>query len=95
MVAEQTQVHRAHLAANLTQFSQPYQHLLSQYSDTLRSFGESTNGALGMINQMLNQQAAILAYLDVFLVCAIAAFCVVPFAFLFRPSISGGEPAGH
>ncbi|MBN9563808.1 MAG: DHA2 family efflux MFS transporter permease subunit [Alphaproteobacteria bacterium] len=95
MVAEQTQVHRAYLAEHLTPFSQPYQHLLSQYSETLRSLGESANGALGMINQTLNQQAAILAYLDVFLVCAIAAFCVVPFAFLFRPSISGGEPAGH
>jgi len=45
-----------------------------------------------MSNQTLNQHAVILAYLDVFLVCAIAAFCVVPFAFMFRPTYPAASP---
>jgi hypothetical protein len=40
--------------------------------------------AQGLINQTLTTQAAILAYTDVFAYVAIAAFCVVPVALLFK-----------
>jgi hypothetical protein len=40
---------------------------------------------------MLNQQAAVLAYLDVFELCAAIAFLAVPLTFLFRPSKAGGR----
>ena len=41
----------------------------------------------------LNSQASILAYTDVFAICAILAFCVVPVCFLFRGSKAGGGGA--
>jgi DHA2 family multidrug resistance protein len=44
-----------------------------------------------MINGMLNQQAAVLAYMDVFELCAVIAFLAVPVTFLFRPTKAGGR----
>ena len=49
------------------------------------------SAALGMINGMLNQQAAVLAYMDVFELCAVIAFLAVPVTFLFRPTKAGGR----
>jgi DHA2 family multidrug resistance protein len=42
----------------------------------------------------LQTQAAVLAYRDVFIYCAIAAFCVIPFTFIFSPTKSGGGGGG-
>ncbi len=51
---------------------------------------------MGLALTTLNQQAAVLAYRDVFAYCAIAAFCIVPVTFLFeaRTTKSGGG-GGH
>ena len=49
--------------------------------------------AQGIMNQTLNTQASILAYTDVFAICAILAFAVVPVCFLFRGSKAGGGGA--
>jgi DHA2 family multidrug resistance protein len=100
LVAQRIQVRRAYLAVHLTPFDQPYQNLLTRTVHTLQGFGDGAASAhaaaLGLINQALTQQAAILAYTDVFAYCAIAAFCVVPLAFLFKPikRAPGGAPAG-
>ena len=45
--------------------------------------------AMGLINQALNKQAAIMAYSDVFAISAVAAFVIVPLTLLFRPGIAG------
>jgi len=42
-----------------------------------------------LLYQMLNQQAAVLAYADLFRFTAVAAFCVIPLTFLFRRTTSG------
>jgi DHA2 family multidrug resistance protein len=98
MVVNRAQVHQAYLANHLTPLDQPYNQLLAQLTATLRSLGVAPNAlqstANGMIERMLNGQAAMLAYMDVFLICSLAAFCVVPLAFLFRPSKAGGGPPG-
>ena len=51
---------------------------------------------MGLALQTLNQQAAVLAYRDVFAYCAIAAFCIVPITFLFEARTTrGGAGGGH
>ena len=97
LVTERTQAHRSYLADNLSPFTQNYHHLLDQYQRTYQAFGHSTAGAAGKINGLLTSQATILAYIDVFEYCAIAAFCIVPITLLFRPSVSGraAPAAGH
>jgi MFS transporter, DHA2 family, multidrug resistance protein len=96
MVVQKTQAHRTYLAAHLSPFNQNYHDLLGQYQQTYQDFGQAAAGAAGRINLELTSQATILAYIDVFEICAIAAFCIVPLTLLFRPSKSGGgAPAGH
>jgi DHA2 family multidrug resistance protein len=88
LVVQRTQAHQAYLAEHLTPFDQPYNNLLAKNTQTLVDMGHSAASAhaaaQGLINQTLTTQAAILAYTDVFAYVAIAAFCVVPVALLFK-----------
>ena len=100
MVINRSQVHQNFLAAHLSPLDQPYNQMLGQITHSLRGLGVAPNSlqstANGLINQTLNQQAHLLAYMDVFAICALAAFLVVPLTFLFRPSkAGGGAPGGH
>jgi len=57
--------------------------------------GQIAHQAQGLINQTLNSQAALLGYMDVFMYGALAAFCVVPIAFLFKGTKAGGGAPAH
>jgi DHA2 family multidrug resistance protein len=101
MVISRTQVHRAYLSRWLSPLDQPYDQMVQNYEHTLRGLGFAP-GALqqtanGLINQTLTSQAAILAYIDVFTWTAVAAFCMVPLAMLFRGTRPAGRqmPAAH
>ena len=98
-VINRSQVHQSYLTEHLTPLDQPYNQLLAQMTDQLRSMGVAPNSlqstANGLINQTLNLQSHLLAYMDVFAFCAVAAFLVVPLIFLFRPSVAGGGPPAH
>ncbi|MBV9249113.1 MAG: DHA2 family efflux MFS transporter permease subunit [Acetobacteraceae bacterium] len=93
IAANRLETHRTHLVDHLGPLDMPYQTMLSQYVETLRSLGyageAARTAAMGLLNQTLNKQAAILAYMDVFAVSAIAAFVLVPLTLLFRPGIAG------
>lgn len=95
MVNEQSQVHRAHLSEHLSPFDQPYRDLLARTTQTFIDLGQTAaaanHSAMGLINAMLNKQAAVLAYMDVFELCAVIAFLAVPLTFLFRPTRIGGR----
>jgi DHA2 family multidrug resistance protein len=88
MVVARTQAHRAYLSRHLTPLNQNYDQLLAQLEQTLHAHGFApqtlAQTANGLINQMLNGQAAILAYMDIFMWTSAAAFCMVPLALLFR-----------
>ena len=93
LAANRLQTHRAYLATHLGPLDAPYQQLLAQHERVLRAFGYAADpahaAALGLINQTLNKQAAVLAYMDVFAFSAVAAFCIVPLTWLFRPGVAG------
>ena len=93
------QAARANLVHNMTPLNPAYQQTLAQVQSTLESMGRTTaqaqHQALGWMNQMLNGQAAILSYMDIFAVCAVASFLVVPLTFLFKPTKGGGGAAAH
>jgi MFS transporter, DHA2 family, multidrug resistance protein len=97
-VTNRAQVHQSYLTGHLTPLDQPYNQLLGQTTDALRTLGVAPSRlqstANGLINQTLNVQAHLLAYMDVFAFCSVAAFLIVPLIFLFRPSKAGGGPAG-
>jgi DHA2 family multidrug resistance protein len=53
---------------------------------------------MGLIGQMIRTQAALMAYIDVFYVCAIVAALMIPLVLLLvrRVQIQGGRAAtGH
>jgi MFS transporter, DHA2 family, multidrug resistance protein len=90
---QREQVHRAFLANHLTPYDQGYQSLLSQHTQTLRSMGHTAQSAhdmaMGLINHTLDQQSAILSYMDLYAYTAVGAFCLVPLTLLFRAGIAG------
>jgi DHA2 family multidrug resistance protein len=100
MIRQQTQVHSAYLSTHLTPLDRPYDNLLAQIEATLRSEhfpGNLHDIATGLIDKMLNAQAAFLAYIDVFSLAAGIAFSMVPLVFLFRgtrPASAGGGDHG-
>jgi DHA2 family multidrug resistance protein len=97
MITERTQVRRAYLSEHLTPLKQPYDNLLAQVSQAMRNMGtpaaEIHGRAMGYLNQTLTHQANVQAYMDVFAMCALGAFILVPVCFLFRGSVAGGKGA--
>ena len=99
LVTERTQVRTAHLVDNLNPFNQQYNQLVARQAHTMLSQGFSPEAvhqrAVGLVYRTLQTQASVLAYMDVFALCAILAFCVVPLTLLFKTSKIGGAPAAH
>ncbi len=98
-VTERTQVRTAHLVTHLDAFNPNYTQLVQRYQQTLVSMGHAAETtmttATGQVYQMLRTQAQVLAYSDVFMFCAIAAFAVTPVAFLFSGGTAKGGGGGH
>ena len=97
-ITERTQVRQAYLSVHLNTFNPAFNDYLHHTQQALiamgRTVGEASSQAMGLANQTLNLQAAVLAYRDVFAYCAIAAFCIVPLTFLFEARTSKGASAG-
>ncbi len=92
---QRLQVHRAYLAAHLSPLDQGYVDMLNQAVAALRATGrtaaQAQEAAMGLMNHLLTQQAAVLAYVDVFALSAIGAFCAIPLTFLFRNTKAGAH----
>ena len=102
LITSRTQIREAYLSTWMTPLNQPYNTLLQQDRATLLSMGHPASTteqtAIGLIYQTFRQQASVLAYSDVFMICAVAAFAIVPFTFLFsnyRPGAGQKPPAAH
>lgn len=95
MADQRLEVHRSHLVEHMTPFDQPYQALLGRTARAFTDLGQTAasahNSAMGLLNTMVNKQAAVLGYMDVFQLCAVIGFLAVPLTFLFRPSKAGGR----
>jgi DHA2 family multidrug resistance protein len=95
MITSRTQVRMAHLSQYMTSLWQPFNDAVGQIRNALRMAGQDPGLASGIMYSTYVKQATVLAYEDVFAACAIMAFCVVPFTFLFSPVKSGGARGGH
>ena len=102
LITQRTQIREAYLSRWMTPLNQPYNTLLQHDRATLFSMGHANSTtqdtATGLIYQTFHQQASVLAYADVFSICAVAAFAIVPFTFLFsnyKPGAGARGPAAH
>jgi DHA2 family multidrug resistance protein len=89
------------LVENTIPSSPAYQSTLSQITKYFIAHGASaadaSGQAVGMIGQMVRTQASILAYIDVFHVCAIAAALMIPLVLILvrRVHIHAHAAVGH
>jgi DHA2 family multidrug resistance protein len=102
LVTTRTQTREAYLSRWMTPLNQPYNTLVQTDEATLRSMGHAASTvhdtAVGLIYQTFRTQASVLAYIDIFHICAVAAFMIVPLTFLFsnyKPGAGARPAAGH
>jgi DHA2 family multidrug resistance protein len=98
-IVSRTQIHMAYLSEHLSQSDSTFRNTLAQLTAAIKglgnSAGEAAQAALGQTYQLLVAQAGLLAYMDVFLYCALLAFAFVPFTFLFSPIKKAGGAGAH
>ncbi len=98
ILAQQTQVHLAHLAPHMTPLDQGYVTTLQHYLATVRAYGQhpATSGrtAQGLLYKTFQTQASVLAYSDLFTYGGIIAACVIPFTFALTGKVGGRAHAG-
>jgi DHA2 family multidrug resistance protein len=96
-IQERTQVRMAHLVHNMTPLYQPYNDTLRRIEQAIQQAGSAgtdlAQAATGQMYKMFISQATILAYLDIFAVCGLFAWCFIPITFLFSPTRSSGGGA--
>jgi len=99
IISSRTQTHMAYLSAHLSRSDSTFRTTLSQVTHAIQALGTATGNAtqtaLGRVYQTLIAQAGLLAYMDVFLYCALLAFAFIPFTFLFSPVKKAGGAPGH
>ncbi|HXX50682.1 MAG TPA: DHA2 family efflux MFS transporter permease subunit [Xanthobacteraceae bacterium] len=99
---QRTQFHQVRLVENTAPTSPTFQSTVQQLTQYFMSHGASAGDAKGQamryIGQLVQMQATILAYIDVFHVCAIAAAVMIPLVLLLVRRINLSAPAamaGH
>ena len=98
MILRRSQVHQANLSQWASALHQPFNTLVQTYERALLAMGRTASAAhqeaLGRVYQVYQDQAATLAYSDVFLVAGVISFAVAPFCILLSHRKGGGGPAG-
>jgi len=97
-VTQRSQVHQTYLSQWATPLHQPYNALIASYEHTLQAMGRAAGtvhaAAVARAYQSFRLQVIVMAYSDIFLYCAIAAFLVVPLCFLISPKKAAMSAGG-
>ena len=90
LLARNVQVNHAEIGSHLMPALLPFA------GDMNSAFAPASGMALGMVDGMINRQAAMIAYLDNFLVMTIGCLAAIPLLLLVKPaSRSGGIDVAH
>lgn len=84
IVAQRSQFHQSRLGEHISSYNFEASHAIARLIHTLGGGAGATQEALARIYQLVIRQAAMLAYLDVFLFMAVGTLCIIPLA-LFLP----------
>jgi len=92
-VARRSQFHQNILSAHITAYSPGTQQALNQITELMRKqgFDSVTAGqkAYAMLYQMLQQQASLLSFVDVFHIMGVLFLCAIPLILFMRPPEKG------
>jgi DHA2 family multidrug resistance protein len=98
-LARRTQFHQAQLVSHITPYDPQYQHTLQQITRTLTHGGAAAarmgRQAVGVIYNTVQQQATMMAYLDIFYILAWAVLLMIALVFLLRKVKPGQARAAH
>jgi len=89
MVARSIQVNHAEIGATITRLSAPAD------LDRVAAFGNIGPAALSAVDGMVNLQAAMIAYNNVFLAMGLACFAIIPLPFLLKKVDARGGVASE
>ena len=99
IVQDRSQIRQAHLTDHTSLLDPGYVFTMKQVEQALLSQGHAAattaQGATNWLYQQLHEQAAVLAYSDVFMVTAILSFLIVPLCLLASSKSGGGGPPAH
>jgi MFS transporter, DHA2 family, multidrug resistance protein len=99
MLARRQQVHQNFLTANIHSGSVVYQSRVDNLANRLSDLGSdivtAKQQALGFFSQLMQQQAAVLAYIDVIWVFIGVSFVAAPIVFLAKRNKPGQASMGH
>jgi DHA2 family multidrug resistance protein len=101
VLTQRTQFHQARLVENTIPSSPAFQSTLQQMTHYFTLKGASPSAAhgqaMGFLGQLVETQATIMAYIDVFQLCAIVAAIMIPIVLIMvrRVQIGRGAMAGH
>jgi DHA2 family multidrug resistance protein len=91
VLARREQFHQFRLAEHLVPSSPQYQSALQQAAANFSAQGathaDAQSQAIGLIGQLVQNQAALLSYIDVFWVFAMAALALIPLALLLLRAV--------
>ena len=91
LVARHAQMHQVYLVDNLSNFNLVFQHKFASLLSTFMANASSTFATIKTNSYMyksLLTQSRLMAYVDVFEIFALLAFCLMPLAMFFRTEIS-------
>jgi DHA2 family multidrug resistance protein len=94
ILARRTQFHQARLVEQATQLNPQFNAAVKTTSGIFGP-GPAGNGALGLLMQQLQQQAATLAYIDCFWLFGVAFTILIPLVFVMKRVAPGKSAAGH
>ncbi|TSA31234.1 MAG: DHA2 family efflux MFS transporter permease subunit [Verrucomicrobiaceae bacterium] len=95
IVAQRSQFHQSRLGEHVSAYSPETSSAIAHLSQALGGGPEGTLKALGSIYQSVLRQAAMLAYVDVFLFMAIGTLCIIPLALFLPKSCPKSEIVPH
>ncbi len=98
-ITERSQVHSAYLAHNMSPLNEQFRQAIHDGAAAIRDFslqiGDPVPLATGRLYQQMMIQSRILSYVDVFSICALVAFILIPFCLLLSPVKSEGGVGAH
>jgi DHA2 family multidrug resistance protein len=99
MLDRRTQKHLSDLTGHLTAANAQFQATVRGVAQSLIAHGtgavDAQQQALGVVQNILQRQATMLAYIDNFYILGTVILCMVPFVFLMKKPKSSGEMAVH
>jgi DHA2 family multidrug resistance protein len=98
-LARRSQLHQERIVSHLTPYDSLYRSTVDSLTGALASNGtapvQAHQQALGVIYQMVQQQAQMLAFIDVFWLLSWASLLLVPIVFLLKKAPKGQRAAMH